>query len=244
MRNAAQWNDRIRIAGLGIAIAISALGSGSLDAAEPEAFPADSPRWQLGPKAKLTDYLGRRCLDLEDDVAMLKEFEMADGIIDADMAGNGSRGFHNILFRTQSNRDGEIVYLRPHKTGLDDAQQYTPVMNGVGPWQIYNGPGFTAAVEVLRDVWFHVRLVVTGAQARLYVNNMAAPSLEIDDLKTGFRQGGVGFYGVRVSNVEIRRMPAADWQRHEPAMKPGHDRQMVAIAEHGRPQAGSGTPSF
>jgi hypothetical protein len=72
---------------------------------------------------------------------VLEDFEMTDAVIDADMAGNGSRGFYNILFRTQANRDGEIVYLRPHKTGLDDAQQYTPVLNGAGPWQIYNGPG-------------------------------------------------------------------------------------------------------
>ena len=46
------------------------------------------------------DYLGRRCFDLEDDKAMLKDFEMPDGTIGADMAGNGSRGFYNILFRT------------------------------------------------------------------------------------------------------------------------------------------------
>ena len=204
--------------GLAVVIALTVTWSGNLRAAEAESFPTESPRWQLGPKAKVTDYLGRRCLDLEDDVAMLKDFEMADGTIDADMAGNGSRGFYNILFRTQANRDGEIVYLRPHKTGLDDAQQYTPVLNGVGPWQIYNGPGFTAPVEVPRDVWFHVRLVVTGAQAQLYVTNMAAPSLVMNDLKTGIRQGGVGFYGVHVSNVEIRRISPAAWERHEPAM--------------------------
>lgn len=192
----------------------------TLRATDAESFPVDSPRWQLGPKANTTDYLGRRCLDLEDDVAMLKDVEMADGIIDADMAGNGSRGFYNILFRTQANRDGEIVYLRPHKSGLDDAQQYTPVLNGVGPWQIYNGPGFTAAVDVPKDVWFHVRLVMAGAQARLYVSDMSVPSLVVNDLKTGFRQGGVGFYGVHLSHVEIRSTPAAEWHRHEPAMPP------------------------
>jgi len=189
-------------------------------AAAAESFPPDSSRWQLGPKAKLTNYLGRPCLDLEDDVAMLKDFEMADGVIDADMAGDGSRGFYNILFRTQSSRDGDIVYLRPHKTGLDDAQQYTPVLNGVGPWQIYNGPGFTAAVEIPRNTWFHVRLVITGAQAQLYVSNMAVPSLVMNDLKTGMRTGGLGFYGVHVSNVEIRRMTPANWVRQEPAMPP------------------------
>lgn len=200
-----------------IVLALSTWWPQHLRAAEAQSFPVDSPRWQLSPDARISDYLGRRCLDLEDGNAILKDFDMSDGIIDADMAGDGSRGFYNFLFRTQADRDGEIVYLRPHKTGLADAQQYTPVLNGVGPWQIYNGLGFTAPVEIPRNVWFHVRLVVAGAQARLYVGNMAVPSLVMGDLKTGFRHGSVGFYGVRVSNVEIRKMPAVEWQRHEPA---------------------------
>lgn len=220
MINGTNCNILAKSTGLVVVIALSVTWPGNLDAAEAESFPPHSSRWQLGSEAKVTDYLGRRCLDLEEDVAILKHFEMADGIIDADMAGNGSRGFYNILFRTQADRDGEIVYLRPHKTGLDDAQQYVPVLNGVGPWQIYNGPGFTAAVEIPKDAWFHVRLVVTGAQAQLYVVNMAVPSLVITDLKSDKRTGGVGFYGVHVSNVEIRRMPPAVWERHEPAMPP------------------------
>lgn len=221
MINATQWNVRARFTGLALALAVIVTCPASLGAAEAESFPADSPRWQLGPKAKVTDYLGRRCLDLEDDAALLKDFEMADGMIEADMAGNGSRGFYNILFRTQANRDEEIVYLRPHKSGLNDAQQYTPVLNGTGPWQIYNGQGFTAAVDIPRNVWFHVRLVFTGAQAKLFVVDMTTPSLVINDLKSDFRKGGVGFYGVHVSQVEIRRMPPAIWERHQPSMPEG-----------------------
>jgi hypothetical protein len=143
---------------------------------------------------------------------------MTDGVIDVDMAGTGARGFYNILFRTQANGDGEEVYLRPHKTGLDDAQQYSPMFQGVGAWQIYNGHGFTAAVDIPRDVWFHVRLVIAGAQAKFYVSNMDVPSLVINDLKSGIRTGGVGFAGVHISNVGIRRIPSAVWERHEPEM--------------------------
>jgi hypothetical protein len=113
------------------------------------------------------------------------------------------------------------VYLRAHKTGLDDAQQYTPMFVGTAPWQIYNGPGFTAAVDIPRGVWFHVRLEIAGAQAKLYVSNMAVPSLMMNDLKSGMRKGSIGFYGVHISNVEIRRMPPAVWKRHEPAMPAG-----------------------
>src|SRR5690349_3490601 len=141
MSNATQWNIRAgstRSIGLAVALALCFTCPGILDAAEGESFPADSPRWQLRPKAQVTDYLGRRCLALEDDLARLKGFEMADGVIDVDMAGRGARGFYNILFRTQANGDGEQVYLRPHKTGLDDAQQYSPMFEGTSAWQIYN----------------------------------------------------------------------------------------------------------
>ena len=76
------------------------------------------------------------------------------------------------------------------------------------------------AVDIPRDVWFHVRLVIAGAQAKLYVSDMAVPSLVMNDLKSGIRKGGVGlqdgpFY---VSNVEIRETPPAAWERREPAM--------------------------
>jgi hypothetical protein len=47
---------------------------------------------------------------------------------------------------------------------------------------------------------------------------MSVPSLVMNDLKSGIRQGGVAFKGVHISNVEIRRMPPAVWERHELAM--------------------------
>lgn len=218
MIKATKWNVRARSTGLALALALSVTCPVSLRAEQAESFPAHSPRWQLGPNAKISEYLGRQCLALQDDTATLKDFEMTDGVIDVDMAGTGARGFYNIFFRIQANGDGESVYLRSHKTGLDDAQQYSPMFQGTGAWQIYNGPGFTGAVDIPRDMWFHVRLVITGAQAKLYVSNMEVPSLVVNDLKSGVRTGGVGFTGVSISNVEIRRMPPAMWERHEPAM--------------------------
>ncbi len=215
-------NSNVREKSLGFAVwlALSAVFVGGICAAQTGSIPADSPRWQLEGKAQVADYLGRRCLWLDGGVATLKDFEITDGVIDLDMAGSGARGFYNIFFRRQPTGDGELVYLRPHKTGLDDAQQYTPTFSGRAVWQIYNGPGFTAAVDIPRDIWFHVRLVVTGAQAKLYVSNMAVPSLVMNDLKSGLRNGGVGLKGgsFYVSNFEIRETPPVTWERHEPAM--------------------------
>ena len=191
---------------------------GALSVVQAESIPAVSPRWKLDGKAEATEYLGRRCIALQDGRASVRDFEMTDGVIDVDMAGSGARGFYNILFRTQADGNGETVYLRPHKTGLDDAQQYTPILNGASAWQIYNGPGFTRSVDIPRDVWFHVRLEITGAQAKLYINDMHSPSLVMNDLKSGFRRGGVGLGGTCFSNFEVRETTPVTWERHEPPM--------------------------
>jgi hypothetical protein len=220
MTNARLWNVRDKSIKIMLRLGLGVVCFGAFWAAQAETIPPDSPRWQLKGKAKATEYLGRRCLWLQGGDALLKVFEMTDGVIDLDMAGSGARGFYGIDFRTQPNGDGEEVYLRPHKTGLDDAQQYTPIFSGSTAWQIYNGPGFTAAVDIPKDVWFHVRLVITGAQAKLYVNNMDVPSLVVNDMKSGVRRGGIklGEGPHYISNFEVRETPPAPWERREPAM--------------------------
>jgi len=191
--------------------------------AQPVSIPADSPRWEIqGKQAKVNEFQGRKCFWLQGGSASLKDFEMQDATLDLDIAGPGTRGFYGIYFRADSNGNSEYVYLRPHKTGLDDAQQYTPIFKGGAVWQIYNGPGFTAAVDIPKDAWFHVRLVVTGAQAKLYVSDMNTPSLVMNDLKTGIRKGGIALAGpAYFGNFEIRETPPAAWERHEPPMPAG-----------------------
>ena len=67
--------------------------------------------------------------------------------------------------------------------------QYTPVLDTGLNWQLYNGPGFTGAVDIPKDAWFHLRLEVGGAQAKLFVKDMEKPALVMDDLKSGSRRG-------------------------------------------------------
>ena len=67
--------------------------------------------------------------------------------------------------------------------------QYTPVLNTGANWQIYNGPGFTGAVDIPKDVWFHLRLDVSGAQAKLFVKDMEKPALVITDLMMPIMDG-------------------------------------------------------
>jgi hypothetical protein len=188
--------------------------------------PADSPRWDLQGEAKVAEYQGRKCILLDGGAAILKDFEMRDGVIDVDVATPAKRGFFG--FDIRIDKDGtnyEEIYLRQHKSGLPDAMQYTPVLNTGRNWQIYNGPGFTGAVDIPKDVWFHLRLEVTGAQAKLYVKDMDKPALVMNDLKSGVQKGQVALYDLTgatyYSNFEVRPTPDAPWERHLPPMPPG-----------------------
>jgi hypothetical protein len=190
----------------------------------------DSPRWELEGQAKVAEYQGRKSLYLNGGAAVLKDFEMRDGVIDFDMATpdaatSNRRGFAGLLFRLDKDgANGEELYLRQHKSGLPDAMQYTPVLNTGRNWQLYNGPGFTGGVDIPKDTWFHVRLEVTGAQAKLYVKDMDKPALVMNDLKSGMQKGQVALFvltgATYYSNFEIRPTPDAAWERHLPAMPP------------------------
>lgn len=186
--------------------------------------PPDSPRWDLKGKAQPAEYLGRKSLLLDGGAATLKDLEMRDGVVDVDVATPASRGFFGIQFRI-ANDDAEWVYLRQHKSGLADAMQYTPVLNTGLNWQIYNGPGFTGAVDIPKDEWFHLRLEVTGAQAKLFVKDMDKPALVMSDLKSGIERGQVALAVLigetYFTNFEIRTTPDAQWERHQPPMPQG-----------------------
>jgi hypothetical protein len=189
-------------------------------------IPPDSPRWQLEGEAKATEYQGRKCLFFDGGAAIVKDLEMRDGVIDVDVATPANRGFFGIDFRIADNgANGERFYLRQHKSGAPDAMQYTPVLNTGANWQIYNGQGFTGAIDIPKDVWFHLRLEVFGAQAKLYVKDMTKPALVMNDLKSGVQKGQVALNvligATYFSNFEIRETPAAPWERHLPPMPPG-----------------------
>jgi len=201
-------------------------GTTLLSAQQVLSVPPESPRWDLQGQTKATEYQGRKCLLLDGGAAVLKDFEMRDGVVDMEVATPAKRGFFGLQFRLDTDgANGEWVYLRQHKSGLPDAMQYTPVLNTGANWQIYNGPGFTGAVDIPKDVWFHLRLVVLGAQAKLYIKDMDKPALVINDLKSSIQKGQVALYvltgATYFSNFEIRTTPDAPWERHLPAMPPG-----------------------
>jgi len=192
--------------------------------AEPVA--PDSPRWLFEGAASVTDYLGRRSIRLDGGGATVKDLDLRDGVIDVDVATPANRGFFGIQFRISADgANGEWVYLRQHKSGQPDALQYTPVLATGLNWQIYNGPGFTGSMEIPRGAWFHLRLELTGAQARLYADDMRTPVLVMPDLKSGIEKGQIALAVLQgetyFSNFTVRETPPVPWERRPPPMPAG-----------------------
>ena len=215
------------IAFAGACVVLTQLGLAEPAATSPSlSLPPDSPRWELEGEAKAVDYQGRRCLLLDGGAATVKDLELRDGVVDVDVATPAKRGFFGIQFRLGGESgDGEWVYLRQHKSGLPDAMQYTPILHTGLNWQIYNGSGFTGAVDIPRDTWFHLRLELAGAQAKLYVQDMSRPALVMPDLKSGLQRGQIALASLTgatyFSNFEVRTTPDVPWERHLPPTPPG-----------------------
>jgi sugar lactone lactonase YvrE len=155
------------------------ISSGTFAQPQEEVIEFDSDSW-VKVNAEVKEHLGRKCLI---GMAYMPNIAFKNGIIEYDVAVSGARSYPGITFRATSMQEYENFYIRPHVSNLSDAMQYTPVFSGVAGWQLYNGDGFTAAVEIPRNEWIHIKLEILGKQARVFVGEGDEPDLVIHDLK-------------------------------------------------------------
>src|SRR5262245_33939596 len=182
----------------------------TLAAAQP--IPFDASRWTLvGHGATSMQYLGRPSLFIDNGVSLLRDSSFGDGTIEFDVALHGHASFAGVAFRALSEDDYEVIYLRPHLSRRPDALQYTPIYNGGEAWQLYSGPGYTAEAELPLNRWLHVKLVVSGYNARLFVDGAAAPPLTVTSLKRPWARGTIGLWGaLSGANCPNGTVPPAD----------------------------------
>lgn len=156
-------------------------------------IPFDSNRWTIEANESSVDYyLGKQSLKLKGGIAYLNDVEFLNGIIEFDIAISNVRGFAGGIFRMQDQSNYEDFYLRPHQSGNPDANQYTPVFNGISSWQLYHGEGYGAAVNYQFNKWMHVRIIVSGQLAEVYIMDMNRPVVIISDLKRKPESGSIG----------------------------------------------------
>jgi hypothetical protein len=141
-------------------------------------------------------------------LVILNNVRFRNGAIDVDVAGlpskgadESARGFIGVAFRVQSDTRFEIIYLRPTNSHADDqlrrnhTTQYSSDPDW--PWDRLRkeSPGvYDSWVDMETGEWTHMRIVVHGTDASLYVNHARNPCLIVHDLKLGDSEGSVGLW--------------------------------------------------
>jgi hypothetical protein len=134
--------------------------------------------WTLdGIGTRIDTLRGARAIVMENGGAVRRDVSFENGEIEFDVALTGYRSFVYVKFRTVSDDETEEIYFRPHKTNLPDAIQYDPVWNGDSNWQLYHGVGGTVAAPLPHTGWLHVRLVVQGKRAALFLDRATEPQM-------------------------------------------------------------------
>jgi hypothetical protein len=188
--------------------------------------------------ARWVDYRGRRAFQLaplpghehgsnEEMVAVLDESDFHDGTIEIDVAGarragysttedtSGFKGFVGISFRIDG-KNAERFYLRPENARLDNQEfrnrstQYESDPDY--PWRRLrkDSPGvYESYVDLEPGAWTSLKIEVSGAKARLFVNGAPQPCLVVNDLKHGDSRGKIALWthvssAAYFSNLKVR----------------------------------------
>jgi len=193
------WNVRgaIAILAAGLIALISQAGHAQAVKATPgaaQAVPFDAEHWVLDSDGELVSFGGRPAFR---GTGFVKDVILRNGTIEADIWAAEEAGFAGLLFRLQSFDDNQLVWFRIHKTnGLGaDGVQYAPAYHGVFCWQL--NPKANAAVNLPKNQWVHLKLVVLDGTATLYVKDMAKPVMTVDHLRPGPTAGSVGVWTYR-----------------------------------------------
>lgn len=175
-----------------------------------QAVPFDSDRWDISASvSKQEVYQGEKCLLMQGGIAVLKDVDFVDGIMEFDVAFGRVRGFFGAVWRLQDRANYEEFYMRSHQSGNPDANQYTPVFNNLPGWQLYHGKGYGVPVDYPFDRWFHVKIVVSGSEGEIYINDMNQPALYIPEMKRDVTSGKIG---LKVNNFGPARFANFSYQ--------------------------------
>jgi hypothetical protein len=164
-------------------------------------LPFDAAHWKLTGDAKVETYLGRTALRARRGGAIAEGVSFQDGTVDLEIAVGTHRNFSMIYLRRQGGGEYEEFYVRTHKSELPDAVQYCPAWQGVGGWQLFHGPGFTAKAAFPRDRWFPVRIVLSGDRAAVFVDGAPQPQLVVSRLRRDPKAGGIGLEALLIDDA-------------------------------------------
>jgi hypothetical protein len=174
-----------------------------------EEYPFNGDFWQIdAAESAVEDYLGEQAMRIKGGHARVIGLELTSGLIEYDVAVSRERGFAGAIFRVQDLSNYEHFYIRPHQSGNPDANQYTPVYNGVSAWQLYHGEGYGVPVSYRFDTWMHIKIAFAGDHAEVFIDS-EDPVLVVSDLKRDAAAGGVGIGAANFAHAHFANFEAS-----------------------------------
>ena len=136
--------------------------------------------WIATDSIRFLSYLGRPAVYINRGVALLRGAAMENGTLELDLAASDTTNFLGVVFRAAAPRFSNVLFLRPGASGTEESVQYGPAFNSVGvAWQVYHGDGANAVAVLPRNRWIHLRIVLQGPVAQVYVDTATAPTLVV-----------------------------------------------------------------
>lgn len=142
-------------------------------------IPLDTNHWDIQANSYVLEHhRGKEAIYLQNGSIRLKDTPFLNGTIEFDIFLKEAQMFPGVFFRGDSSfAQSEHWYMRPHLSGKPDANQAAATTNGVTPWQLYFGDKYSFSYEYKFDNWTHVKLVVSGNEAQVYLDHAKSPQL-------------------------------------------------------------------
>jgi len=167
----------------------------------------EKARHQGREAVKLTIAKGKEDSD-EDMMAIVPGTDFQDGTLEVDVSGApragaepSAKGFIGLAFRVKDGENFELLYIRPVNGRLQNqamrnhSTQYVSAPNfgwrklrEESPWV------YESYTDLEPGKWTHLKIVVAGEKAQLYVNGAKQPTLIVNDLKRGKSRGAVALW--------------------------------------------------
>jgi hypothetical protein len=159
------------------------------------------------PSSSYQDQSRERLLDRDFMAWLPVDFE--DGTIEVDVASDlasdapdYARGFIGVSFRIDAQVRFESIYLRPTNSQAQDQVRRNHSVQYAGypdfrfdQLRKESPEQYETYADLDLGRWIHMKVVVEGARARLYLDHAAKPAFIVNDLKYGAgQQGGVGIW--------------------------------------------------
>ena len=142
-------------------------------------------------ESELVVKAGRKALYLKNGQAQIGDLSLLDACVEVWIYAENPV-YPGIFFRKSVEQNFELAYPVPHASGLWDALQYDPIMNGSNTWQNFYGPAYQLKEDILYQQWFKLKVNFSGEKAAVSLDDRSP--LVVDRLAFEPRSGKLGLW--------------------------------------------------